>query len=650
MRKKPIEIDKKFAAWDKAEVPIIIGVSAHRNIRMEYESQVKDRVREFLTSVRELCPHSPIYMLNGLAKSGDQLCADVAAELGIKLIVALPFEREKYVNTEDFPNGTDKKFNGYFENGQVIDSFIVPDMEHAGGDEFSRDYRFRQQGIYVATNCHILLALWDGKEVVDKRKEGGTNAAVGFALKNSYYQPNGMEFSPSEDGAVAWVFSPRERTTYGENIDVFLKYLVPTDVMDEIEKSDGKTAGNEAHYYETSDRMPDKLTDVLLHTDRYNRDYLEYCAELGKKEDRQDGYLLDEAEYDAAPRKAQAMVHCHNMASKLSAINKKRNLHAVMALAVLGMCMLLSFMVYDQLAYGWTVALCIVTVVVLVFAFLLLFAGEKVGRGKINFDVHARFIEYRALSEALRVQYYMSMYGIEECVCRYFTWSHKSLMPWVRKAVIALNVGRTVAAWENDCEERAQDNTQVIFSGRTDARGIFENKLFNKWVGHDKHRLDYNDNGQLGYHLMSVSKKRAAIRRRNTVRKIALIVTLFAYVTLFVCELLPIVDLGASIAGSVFTWRMLLKCTLSTFVAVTFLINYYYGKQSLDLIQTDSVNMIRLYRTAIDRANKIYETFDKISDCDNAIRSLICELAREQLIENVTWVAYNKDNNIEMPM
>ena len=64
----------------------------------------------------------------------------------------------------------------------------------------------------------------------------------------------------------------------------------------------------------------------------------------------------------------------------------------------------------------------------------------------------------------------------------------------------------------------------------------------------------------------------------------------------------------------------------------------------------DSYNMVGLYGAAIDRANEIYRTFDKKSDCDAALESLVRELAREQLTENSAWTAYNRGDNIELPL
>lgn len=653
------ENTKQNVFWKNAEIPITIGVSAHRNIRTDHLARVESQVRKVISDLRELCPNSPLRMVTGLAFGGDLLCAKIAAEMGVKLEVALPFDEDKYVNPVDFPRGSDDEYWAIRNSNAVVDCFVAPDVEKVEHSETDRDYLFRQQAIYVATRCHVMLALWDGTEASDKRKECGTNAAVGFALKHNYYQQNGMEFYPALDGAVIKIFSPREGRTYGEikEEQTKIKYLVPTGVLREIadgikNKPTGERiirAGSDSAYYEETTEIPAPLKEVLCRTDRYNYDYIKYCA-AKKTEQTPDSsdFLMDEKEYNAGSDKTRAIHDCYKIASELSSANKKRNLKAVMFLATMGMLLILAFMLYDQLSFVWTVVTCLAMVGLLVASYFLVSSGDKTG-----FGGHDRFIEYRALAEALRVQYFMALYGINDNVSVYFTWSHKSMMPWVRKAVIALTLGEFEPVWEADgmseYYERIDAATLPVRTGRSDAQAVFGSKMLGKWVGHNKYSVDPHDNGQIGYHLNNIKNKSVSIRRRNIVNIVAIVVTLITYVTLFVCELLPIVDLDAELFWVV-DGRTLLKCVLSIFTAVTFLITYYYGSQSLDQIQADSINMVRLYRAALDRAAIIYRTSSNRAVCDAAFKSLLCELAREQLIENVTWVAYNRDNNISMPL
>lgn len=644
---------KANVAWKNAEVPIVIGVSAHRNIRFEHCERIKRQVGEFIDGIKRLCPHSPIVMLTGLAAGGDTWCAEVAVEKGVKLMLALPDDEKEYVNDTDFPLDGKDKYHA-LKTGNTVAEFVVGDMEKVPHSENDRDYKFRQQAIYVATNCHVLLALWDGTDAPDKRSECGTNAAVGFALKHNYYEPNGMEFCPANDGSVVWVFSPRETGTYGEMTDRAVKYLVPTSRLD----------GPSAAYYTAYDSMPERMTDMLLRTDRFNADYLEYCAKQKTAEPiKETDCLLGMREYTDGSASSRKVHDCCKIASALSGDCKKKNLHALMLLALAGTALILAFMVYDQLAFGWTSWLCLSVFALLIVVYAAVRAVQKRGRsgdrkagaGKTAFDVHARFVEYRALAEALRVQYYFLLFGLDDGVGRYMAWSQKSSLAWVKKAVAAVSLGGVKPAWTDeklrDCykELSLPPDSRMIKNNGDDEKSVFVNRMFGRWVGHSKHMPHFDDNGQIGYHLINIQKKREKIKRRDAVKTVVIAATVLIYLALFVCELIPAVDMSRPLFWVV-DMRMLFKSVLSVFTAATFLVSYYYDKQSLDQIIFDSYNMVGLYGTAIDRANEIYRTFEKRSDCDAALESLVRELAREQLAENAAWVAYNRGDNIELPV
>ncbi len=643
---------KSNAKWKNAEVPIVIGVSAHRNIRFEHQDRIKRQIGEFIDEIKRLCPHSPIVMLTGLAAGGDMWCAEVAVEKGVKLMLALPDDEKEYVNDGDFPlDGKDKYYS--LKNGNTVGEFTVGDMENVAHSENDRDYKFRQQAIYVATNCHVLLALWDGTDATDKRSECGTNAAVGFALKHNYYEPNGMEFRPASDGAVAWIFSPRENGTYGEIADRAVRYLVPTSRLD---------GGRDGEYYAAHDTMPERMTDILLRTDRFNADRSEYCAKpKAQKPIKETDYLLGKREYDDGSEISRKIHDCCKTASTLSADCKKKNLRALMLLALSGTALMLAFMVYDQLAFPWTSWLCLSTLGALAVVYFAVRVAQKKRKlgdrktGSVVFNTHSRSVEYRALAEALRVQYYVTLFGLNDGVGRYMAWSQKSSLAWVRKAVAAVSLGTSKPAWTDE-KLRAYykslslpSETRMIKNNGDDEKSVFVNRMFGKWVGHSKYLPDYKNNGQIGYHLKNIQAKREKIKRRDAVKTTAIVATALTYLALFVCELIPAVDMTRPLLW-VIDVRMLLKSVLSVFAAAAFLISYYYDKQSLDRILFDSYGMVGLYGMAIDRANEIYRTFDKRSDCDAALESLVRELAREHMVENSAWVAYNRGDNIELPL
>jgi hypothetical protein len=194
-------------------IPIIIGVTGHRDIRKQDEEKLTSLVREALTKIKDDCPHSRIVMLNSLAAGADQLCAAVALELGVALIVPLPLPLAEY--RQDFSYESLEKLNLLLARAQEV--FVVPPMEPV---REGRDFCYRQAGIYVASNSHLLLALWDGRAAL--QGGCGTAEAVGFMLEQNY-SSNDSLFKAKGDGAVVHIVTPRANKF---PVDVFLVTLL----------------------------------------------------------------------------------------------------------------------------------------------------------------------------------------------------------------------------------------------------------------------------------------------------------------------------------------------------------------------------------------------------------------------------------------
>ena len=663
---------KKYVRWNSAEIPVVIGVSAHRNIDEKFVPQIRREVAETIDEIRRLCPNSPIVMLNGLAEGGDLLCAEVAIEKGVKIYAVLPDVESEYLNPVDFSPEGINRYNAITGSRSLIGKFVAPDTEKiapvikngANGEDSSavgrhlRDYRFRQQTIYVSTHCHFLIALWDGEKASGGRYDCGAAAAVQFNLAHDYVHENGTEFHSPFDGAVVAITSPRKGKEYEKEMKVERRFLMP-----QGERSAGK--------------MPDALKEILVRTDLFNYDYLKYCkkrkAALGKKvkegEDvrsfvkqntRTDDYLLGADEYEYGGEKLKRLHDCSKVASGISGAEKNKFLGHVKGLAVFGFLLILVFMLYDQLTLLWTVIafFAMLIVVFAVFLFVKITENSNLSalfklKGK-SIDTHTKFIEYRALAETLRVQYYVTAYGLGGNVCNYFTWSHKNEIVWIRKAVEALLLGSDEVIWENDFlkEKYSKGGEGKIVSYLPVEESGFANLLFTKWVGKDSTTADYNENGQIGYHLIKkeTTKKKAATH--SALSTFAATVTVITYFVLFVLELIPGIDLGVE-----FWWvispRMICKVILSIFTAVTFLLSYYYGKLCLERISGDSENMYNLYSVAVSRAEQIFcgqsaylDDASKIS----AFKSLMSGLAREELVENGIWIAYNRENGTDLPI
>ena len=166
-------------------VPIVVGVTGHRDIRPEDRDALYSAVEKILLALREKCPHSGIVMLNSLARGADQLCAEAALRLSIPLTVVLPMAQEEY--EKDFSGEELLRFRTLCSAAK--ECFAAPETEQAPPSP-DRNFAYRQAGIFVAAHAHVLLALWDGKETA--APQCGTAETVRFALEGAYEPKNAI--------------------------------------------------------------------------------------------------------------------------------------------------------------------------------------------------------------------------------------------------------------------------------------------------------------------------------------------------------------------------------------------------------------------------------------------------------------------------
>ena len=93
-------------------LPLIIGVTGHRDLRDEDLVQLRQEVDAVIRKLQSdyLIPRhgsqkseTPIIVLSALAEGADRLVAKVALEAGAKLIAPLPMPRDEY--RRDFEEG-----------------------------------------------------------------------------------------------------------------------------------------------------------------------------------------------------------------------------------------------------------------------------------------------------------------------------------------------------------------------------------------------------------------------------------------------------------------------------------------------------------------------------------------------------------------
>ena len=182
-------------------IPIIVGVTGHRNLRPQDTEALRQLVRNGLCALGERYPHSPVQLLCSVASGADLLCAEVALDMGISLVCPLPLPIEEY--RKDFDGADALRFDAAVARASEV--FVAPACETPQG-EVTRDFCYRQAGAYVARHSHVLLALWDGAPA--KPHGCGTAEAVGFMLRGDEQCADAPLFET--DGAVWHILTPRD--------------------------------------------------------------------------------------------------------------------------------------------------------------------------------------------------------------------------------------------------------------------------------------------------------------------------------------------------------------------------------------------------------------------------------------------------------
>ncbi|MCH5172341.1 MAG: hypothetical protein J1F31_05900 [Erysipelotrichales bacterium] len=583
----------------KNKIPIVIGVTGHRNIAKDDFKDIKEVVEKGLSEIVDLCKKSkkdkdketPVILLTGLAEGADMLVTDVAIDLEIPYIAVLPCKLEEYKKSFSDKEVLDK-LDEYIK--KALDTIIVDDIENDFDNQPGQtmeNYRYRQVGIYIVQHSSLLLALWDGEKY--KEKYGcGTADIVDIALNHTFVKKEiGPYFGMVGNCSVMWIKCRREGDDK-EN-DIVRKYLLPSIYNPAAEDK----------YHEVP-ILPEITKSIIKKTIEYNST----VTNLDKI--NKDRWLLEENEYTKTSD-YQKSLHSHYLKSdNLSGKQKTKFTMAVWFFAILGMAVALLFTFYDEGIWMFCSLLCGLFVVVLIIYY---FYANSYRR-----QYHRKYLEWRALAETLRTQFYVSVCGLDYNICDSFTWMQKNDMVWIDRAIAALSVG--------NIENRVNDLS----------------KIRSKWIG-DKTKSE----GQYGYHARKKLRNGKIAKKHRRWSNGLLISTLILYAIIFIAEilgLLGIIDCFDAVIINNYkltiTTRQLFQMTCWVLASVSLLLTASLGKLSYSRHQRDNERMECLYFTSLNKWDTTSVHF----------KQLVITLAREEIVENGIWLSYMADNDLEITL
>jgi hypothetical protein len=404
-------------------LPIVIGVTGHRDLRDQDTALLRQAVGDCLAGLRKLCPHTPMVVLSPLAEGADRLVAEVALAQGMSLVVPLPMARSAY--EEDFADASDAEhgtrsvaqFNDLL--GRATRHFEVPHMRSSADSAITthgpaRDLLYLDAGAYVVRHCHVLIALWDG-ETADPEPVGGTSQIVRYRLNGlpePYAQmPNPLDAAAA--GPVIHVVTPRTSNRQMPADAFAVRVLLP----------EASLAADTQHPASLANTA---VAAALSRLDGLNRD----LAQLG--DEVRDGFAtsrgqliqpdaaggLDDAQRDTLDRYAATDVLAQHF--------QRRRRAVLVSLFLIAMLAVLFFEIYAHLLPHKGV-LAMYPLTLLIGFGVLRFAQLR--------DFHNKHLDYRALAEGLRVQLFWQIAGLSADVSDHYLRKQRSELEWVREAL-----------------------------------------------------------------------------------------------------------------------------------------------------------------------------------------------------------------------
>lgn len=589
---------------DQQKIPIVIGVTGHRNIDDNDKSDLMREVTAAINEIKAICAgknaeqDTPIVMLNALAEGADMLCAEVAFDMGIDVYAVLPCSKEDYAKS--FTNNKDRaRLNNCINKAKRV--MIAPDVEK--NEEWlekesgmsASDYQYRQTGIYIAEHSHILLALWDGKPS-GKQFGCGTAEVINFALEHKFFDEDRL-FDPGilNDSAVLWI---NARRAGGEWQDIKCRWLVGF-----LSDEPGAEAYND---YYICKAIPEYLLNIIKKTAKYNSE--EYAPDKLHV-----ALWANESELGEYHK---SIDHHYAKADNIS-FNKNQRYYNlfILLIAIIGTFVAFSFMLYDDAALTFMIVPCALAVGILLY---LIRRGNKR-------EYQSNYIEYRAFAEACRIQFYMSLCLKEKPiltnVCRLYSWTQKFDFAWIYKALQSLAV-------LNEVSGSSVDTAAVMAV----------------WIGDGS-----KPKGQHKYHSEKLIENKKRAQKYERFIKFLNIVTIAIYAVIFILEvtnhILNVCGIGWFWDGDllgIIAWRSVGIIVMGTTTAASLLFTSYFGKLSFGRKADDNKKMRMFYASA-------YARWKKVESSQTANRNkFFKEIAREEIVENGIWCSYVMDNSLEI--
>ena len=567
---------------DDALLTLVIGVTGHRDIPLgEYDS-LAARVTELLQSLQRDFPGLPLLMLNPLADGGDRIAARAAVALGVPLFVPLPFARAEYERDFEAPESLEE-FRELIAGARVRELPLAPGVTAAdiAARGQARNVQYAQLGMFVSSHSQVLLALWDGRA---SDALGGTAQVVDFHITNAMPRIGARDVAPNlladDESDLVYHVTCSRRLAPGS---------------DEVVAAAGAarwlTAGGGTP---VNAGMPTDYRAVFLQMQAFNSDTRKYWPTIQADYPR----LLPDPPPAPVPPGVMRIERLFGAADWLALHFRQRVRRKLQASHLAAGLMGLAFILYSDMDSRRE----------FVAAFLLLFlAGASLSWLARRRQWQRKDLDYRGLSEGLRVQLYWRLAGVpvpSDGSLGYDSFLQKQdvELSWIRHAM---------------------RGTSLVQDSGTASDPRWLDWTIRHWVGDPD-----GAGGQLDYFRQGSHDRARAYLLTERLGRVALLAGLAGAVVLWV--------LGDHLSGANQSWLLLFMGLLPLLAGIREA--YSFKKADKELIKQFQF-MARLFASCSARLARAATIVEK--------RELLLALGRACLEEHAEWILLHRDRPLD---
>jgi len=391
---------------DASLVPLFVGVTGHRALHPDQIEVITAKVADELRGLRDEYPATPIWILTPLAEGADRIVAEAALKLGMGIVCPLPLEPAEYEN--DFKDGDSiKQFRTLLKRAN--NWFVIPlvagntaaEVAKPGPD---RNEQYAAVGAFIARNCHILIAIWDG---MHHHRVGEVAQVVGFQLAGvpKKYYPGQGPLDGADSGPVVHFTAAREGVPN------------PGAVKRDLKFNQG---------FDSEKSAQESYARILRRLNQFNQDAASFAHKHEQRIKESEARVLSPHARAGLPDRHRALLRHYAVADGLANHFRDKTRLSFRALECLAFAaaFVLAYFAHMERVPG-----------ILLIYFALIAAGWWVMQVAIRREYKNRHLDYRALAEGLRVQLFWTIAGLRERAADHYLQKQRSELDWIRYAM-----------------------------------------------------------------------------------------------------------------------------------------------------------------------------------------------------------------------